>query len=150
MRSTWWFAIPVVALVAASAWYMQAPPRTVGSYRDRAASTTEALRSQVQTARLWVGALEDGEATRQAASVAFRETDADAEAALSRFAGYTPPGGTEELRSAVTAVGQEVSAALAMLKIAADRGEWDDLPRLADPLAPLARRLQTLERAAER
>jgi hypothetical protein len=150
MRWTWWLAILLVALVAASVWYLQAPPRTVGSYRDRAASTTEALRSQVQTARLWVGALEDGDATRPAASVAFREAEADAEAALSRFAGYKPPDTTDELRSEVTVVGREVTLALAALKLAADRGEWDDLPRLADPLEPLARRLQALERATER
>jgi hypothetical protein len=88
MRSGVW-AIPAVMLtLAASLWYMEAPPRTVGDYRERAAMTVERLRSQVQTATLWVGEVEEGNATREAATVAFREAEKDAAAAASEFAGW--------------------------------------------------------------
>ena len=137
----------VVALgvvVVAALWYLQAPPRSVEAYRERAADTAETLRSQVQTARLWSREVQGGRATRQAAAVAFREAEEDAEATASEFARYVPPQETEELRTALTSLAHEVTDALAELRFVAERGEWEQLEQQSVPLEPLAQRLERL------
>ncbi len=144
MRARAWGIGAAVAVLAASVWYVQAPPRTAGDYRERAAMAAETLRSQVETARLWVRELEAGRATRRAAVVGFREAEADAEAAASEFAGFDPRGDTREIRSDLTALGAQVTDALGQLRIAAQDGRWNALPALAGPLPELARRLEAV------
>ncbi len=136
-------------LVIASLWYVQAPPRSEEAYHDRAVDTLERLRSHVQTARIWVRSREDGEVTHQAATVGLRETEEDAHKVASKFEAYDPPAGTEDLRAQVSAVATDTTDALARLRIATAREEWNDLSELADPLAPLAERLADLEKAAK-
>jgi type II secretory pathway component PulM len=72
-------------LIAVSVWYVVAQPRTAGDYRERAALTPQTLRSQVESARLWVEAVESDRVTRQPAAGAFREAEEDAAAAASAF-----------------------------------------------------------------
>lgn len=147
-RTTWLVLAAVAALIAASAWYLQAPPRGPEAYRERAAATAEALRSHVQTALLWAATERRGDATRRAATVGFEEAETDAVASAATFAGYDPPPGTRELRAAVTRVADETVAALADLRIAAARGEWERIAKVTAPLGDLAERLDRLERLA--
>jgi hypothetical protein len=148
-RSVW--TLPAVAIVVVAAlWYVQAPPRTVGDYRERAGMTIETLRSQVESARLWTGAVKDDRVTPQAATVAFREAEEDATAVASEFAAWDPPGDTRDLRASITRLASDVIDVLAKLRIAAEDERWNALLRLSAPLPRLADRLQWLARTAER
>ncbi len=149
MRPAAWVIGAAAVAVLASLWYVEAPPRTVGDYRERTAMTAEALRSQVETARLWVRELEDGNATREAATVAFREAERDATAAAAEFAAWDPRGGTRGIRSDLTTVASDVTDALAELRIAAEDGRWDKVAALAEPLPGLAERLETVARRSD-
>jgi hypothetical protein len=139
--------LAAVALVA-SIWYLQAPPRTEKAYAERAAATADALRSHVQSDRLWIGALEDGRTTRQAATVAFEEAEADAHSTAARFSGWDPPAGAgaDELRADLVELASAATSALSAVRIAAHRGEWEDLRRFDAPLERLAARLDELAR----
>lgn len=108
-------ALVAGALVVASLWYVQAPPRGAAAYRERAAETAGALRSHVESARLWIAALADGEVTRAATTVALEESEADARGAASAFAAYDPPPGTGALRRELVALGEEAAGVLAAL-----------------------------------
>ena len=122
-------AVAAIVAVFASLWYVQAPPRTQGDYRERAAITAQSLRSQVQTAELWVRELEQERVTLQAATVALREAEGDAVAAASELAVWDPRGDTRPLRSELTMLANAVTDALAELRIAAEGGRWDMLRR---------------------
>ena len=148
MRTKPVVAVAVGLVVLASLWYVQAPPRSAGAYRERAVMTTETLRSQVQTARIWLRALADDKSTRPAATVGFREAEEDAHKAASAFERYDPPTGTDALRARVTSLAGEVTDCLAQVRIAAHRGEWRQLQQRRDPLAELSRRLEGLKQEA--
>ncbi len=141
------FVLPVV--VVASLWYVSAPPRSPDTYRERAAKTAATLSSQVQTARIWVRSSEDGEVTRQAATVGLREAEADANKAASKFETYDPPRGLVDLRSRVSSLAADVTDSLATLRIATAHEQWSQLPRLAEPLERLVNRLDELEKTAK-
>ncbi|MDQ3856944.1 MAG: hypothetical protein M3327_00615 [Actinomycetota bacterium] len=147
-RVPWAIGTAVLAVIG-SLWYVLAPPRTAGDYRERAAMTAETLRSQVETAALWVRELDEGDVTRQASSVALREAERDATAAASKFAGWDPRGETREIRSELTLLASEVAGALARLRIAAEDDRWSELPTLAQPLPHLAQRLEAVARQAD-
>lgn len=134
---------------AACLWYLTAPPKGVDGYRERAASTAETLRSQVQTTRIWVESVEDGDTTHAAALIGFLEAEQDASAAASDFETYEPPTGTFGLRSSLSALSSEVTDALGAVRIAGQQEEWDALGRLARPLARLNTELARLEERAE-
>ncbi|MDP9401644.1 MAG: hypothetical protein M3P39_12030 [Actinomycetota bacterium] len=136
-------------VITGSLWYVEAPPRSSPSYSQRTAQTAETLRSQAETARLWVAELADGRTFGASASVGFREAEEDATAALSGFAAYDPPPGTVALRDAVTALGNDVVNSLAQLRIAAADERWGDLGQPAARLARLGSRLDRLARRAE-
>lgn len=140
--------VALAVVVVAALWYLQAPPRGVEAYRERAADTVQTLRSQVQTARLWSGEVQAGRVTRPAATVAFREAEEDAEAVASQFAGYVPPPEAEPLRESVTSLSNEVTAALAALRFVAERGEWERLGQQTAPLDDIVRRLERLAATA--
>ncbi len=148
MRAKPVLVVAVASLILASLWYVQAPPRTAGAYRERAVKTAESLRSQVQTTRIWLSSLADDESTRPAASVAFREAEEDADKAAATFARYDPPVGTDALRSRLTSLATEVTDALAQVRIAAHRGRWEKLPERRGSLAKLSKRLDDLRKEA--
>ena len=138
--------VAVVLAVVASLWFGHAPPRSVIAYRQQAVQTVEFLRSQIQTARLWVGAVGRDDTTHQAASVALQEAENDATATAGRFTGWDPPVGADGVRETVSSLGDDVVRALAVLRIAAHRGQWAELDALAAPLPGLADRLDTVRR----
>ena len=141
----------VVAAVAALAvltalWYGHAPPRSATGYGMQAGQTVEFLRSQVQTAQLWVETTARGDATHQAAAVGLAEAESDATATVDRFAGLDPPAGTDDIRATVIVLGDAVTDELAAVRIAANREQWADLPRIAAALPALADRLDQVRR----
>lgn len=143
--------VPLAAVVlVASIAYAVAPPRSAAAYAERASSTLELLRSQVQTVRLWIEALEDEQVTRLAASVAFDEAEEDARAESATFAAYDPPdrlAESEQVRQLVTTAGEDTVSLLGEVRVAAATGRWNRLPML-DPRLDVAQvRLQ--EQAAE-
>ena len=142
--------VAVAVLAFASLWYVEAPPRSATAYREEAVNTTETLRSQVQTARIWLRTLDRDDSTRAAAAIGFREAEEDANKATSSFESYDPPAGADQLRSEVTTLASDVTTALAELRIAAHRGQWDALPGRAAPLPELSKRLDELKKRAQR
>lgn len=139
----------VIALVAGALWYVTAPPQGVDGYRERAAATAETLVSQLETARLWAQAEEEGKALRTTVLVGFEETEEDADAAASKFAGYEPPDGVAALREDLTALATEATEALSALRIAAQQERWEDVRELSRPLPRLSAELAALEERAE-
>ena len=142
-------AVTVPVAVIASLWYVQAPPRTRGDYRERAAITAASLRSQVKTAGLWVDEIERERVTHQAAQVALREAEDDAVATASEFDAWNPPANERRIRSDITALASETTDALTQLRIAAEDGRWHALSSLARPLPQLAKRLGTARYRAD-
>lgn len=142
--------IAAVVLVAGSVWFGQAPPRTRPAYEDRAAQTAISLRSQAKTMELWVRAVDDGQVTHAAAEIAAEEAETDAVAAAARFAEWDPPSGTDRLRDELTQISTEVNAILATLRIAAHRGQWAELPRVARQLGPVREQLSAIISDLER
>lgn len=138
----WAVAAVAILVVAASAWYVNAPPRSPASYRERAVETAEILRSNVQSTRIWTRTLERDKALTTAAAVGFREAEEDAAKAASSFAVYAPPVGSDALRSELSALGNEVEDALASVRIASQRSQWSRVPAAATPLPDLAARLE--------
>ena len=140
----------VIALLAlTSLWYVQTPPRTAGDYRERAGMTAELLRSQAESARLWVSAVEADRTPRQTATVGLREAEEDAVEVAAEFAGWDPPTrALRELRSELTAAADETTSALGAIRIATEDERWDELGALAQPLTRLAERLERLARTA--
>ncbi|MGI8723184.1 MAG: hypothetical protein ACR2JG_13260 [Geodermatophilaceae bacterium] len=143
--------VPLAAVVVvASLAYAVAPPRSAAGYADRASSTLELLRSQVQTVRLWIEAVEDEEVTHLAASVAFNEAEEDARAESATFAAYDPPdpfAESEPVRQLVTTAGEDTVSLLGEVRVAAAADRWNRLPVLDLRLDVAQARLQ--EQAAE-
>ncbi len=135
-------------VVVAALWYVTAPPKGVDGYRERLASTTETLRSQVQIARIWAEALTDDKATKPAALVGFRETESDAQSAISEFQAHEPPSGVLGLRAEFVSLSAHVLDPLSALRIAAEQERWDEVGRIARPLPGLAERLRAFENRA--
>ena len=79
-----------IAGTGAVLWYVSAPPKGTDGYLERVAATSETVRSQVQTARIWVETHSDGEAMAAATLVGLRETEEDGKSALSEFEGFEP------------------------------------------------------------
>lgn len=139
-----WLTALVAVLLLASLWYIQAPPRSVDAFEQRVAHTAEGLRSQVESARIWAKAVEDGHATRPAASIGVAEADADAAELASDFAELQPPRGTDRLRDALLRLARMATDALGAARIAADRGSWARVAALTSRLDGLSSRLDQL------
>ncbi len=137
-----------VALVVLGAlWFGHSPPRSADAYRQQAIQAIDYLRSQTQTARLWVDAVTDGDSTHQAAAVAVTEAEKDARATADRFAAYDPPLGEDRVRHTMTGLGDDVVDALSDLRIAVHRGQWNELGGLSAHLTVLADRLTAAREA---
>lgn len=148
MRRIGWL-LALLAVVA-SLEYAAAPPRSAPAYSQRASATLELLRSQVQTTRLWIDALEAGKVTRPAASVAFAEAEEDARTQAGAFAVYDPPEPlerTQPLRELVSSAGDETVSLLGEVRVAATTDRWGRLAELAPRLDRCQKRLE--QQAAE-
>jgi hypothetical protein len=125
-----------------------APPKGVDGYRERAAGGAETIQSQVQLARIWIGALEDDESTRAATLVGLEETERDAIDAAASFERYEPPSELGGLRSEFSSLAASATDALGALRVAAQQEEWERLGVLSRPLPDLAQRLRQFEESA--
>lgn len=137
-------------VVAVALEHAVAPPRSAPAYSQRASSTLEVLRSQVQTARLWIEAEQNDRVTRPAAGVAFTEAEEDARSQSGSFAAYDPPdplAQTEPLRELVTTAGDDTVSLLGEVRVAAATGQWDRMAALAPRLDEAQQRLE--QQAAE-
>jgi hypothetical protein len=141
--------VAIAAVVGVGLWYVVAPPRSVDGYRERASSTAEVLRSQVQTARIWLRTLARGDALRTSARVGLRESEEDASAAAEGFQRFDPPVGTDAVRAGLSELSSQTTARLADIRIAADRGQWARLPQLGGRLPALADRLRRFAQRAQ-
>ena len=139
MRSV--LAFLAIALVAISLWYLAAPPRDEGAYRERAARSAQTLGAQVRTAALWSSALEDGKTLSTSAQVGIADNARSAHAAATRFEGYEPPRGTDDVRRRYSDLASRVTTLLDDLDIAARRGEWQEIERARPQLERLGREL---------
>lgn len=137
-------ALACAALAVASLWYVQAAPRTPGAYRQRAADSLDALRSNVESARLWIVTSAEGRTLRTSEEVALREADEDAGAAAAGFGSLDPPRGTTGDREDFTRIGDDVEVVLSSLRISAGRGDWPAVERAAGALPRLSDRLERL------
>lgn len=139
----------MAGLVVFSLWWVQAPPRGETAYRESAQTTLKKLRSRTETARLWVVQLERDNVHTAAVEVALEEADHGASSALAQFEGYDPPRGLEALRADVVRAGEDTTARLTELRIAAHDGRWEELTAVAEPLTDIAARLQDVSAEAE-
>lgn len=133
--------LAAILAVAASLWYVTAPPKGTDGYRARAAYTAETLRSQVGTARISGDAVAAGDLPHAGALVLFEEAEEDASAAASGFESFEPPSGSDAVREEFVTLAGDVSEALAALRISAQQEDWERIPNLVDRLPSLARRL---------
>lgn len=139
----------VVVLLGACVWWGVHPPRTEETYRQESAHTVELLRSQVETARIWLEEKDAGKVTTFAVEVALTETETDAESVLSGYAAHQPPGReATRLRGDVTALGDRVVALLGSVRVDARAGRWAEAVAAAEDLAALSRELRVLRRRA--
>jgi hypothetical protein len=139
-------ALSAAAVVAASLWYLQAPPRSPDAYAERAADTAATMRSQVETARIWAQTVADGETLLTSARVGLAEADTDASTALSDFEELDPPAGTTHVRDTVAHTGGDAVALLAALRIDAHHGQWARVESRRAALRRIGARLERLER----
>ena len=137
--------VAAIAVLGAVLWYVTAPPKGKDGYLERVASTSETVRSQVQTARIWAETHADEQATSAAALVGLEEAERDAHSALSEFEAYEPPSGTLVVRSELERLAGDATTRLSKMRIAAQLEEWSTVARLATGLAPLAEELGRLE-----
>lgn len=138
----------LAGLVAGSLWWLQAPPRTSDSYRERAAKQAELLISHVETARLWADGVAEDEVTFRAATVGLHEAETDAARVSSGFESLDPPRGQDELQARFSDLGHETSSALSRVGLAARRGRWQEVTGERDALAAIVRRLHAFVRSA--
>jgi hypothetical protein len=141
--------LAAILALGGALWYLTAPPKGLDGYRERAASTAESLRSQVETSRIWVETAADGKATHAATLVGLEEAETDATSAASKFESFEPPAGGLKLRQRFSATSDDVTAALADLRIAAQLERWQEIEGLAEPLPGLAEDLRRFEESVE-
>lgn len=141
-------ALLLVAVAFASLWYVQRPPRSGESYRNRTAQTAGTLRSQVVTAQLWAEQVHDDRAMTQAADVGIREAEAAAQSATSTQATWDLPDGVSpDVRVDAVALGDEVTTLVGDMRLAAHQARWDEVHELSARAPSLARRLTDFEQA---
>lgn len=130
-------------------WWGIHPPRTEDAYRREAASTLQLLRSDVETANLWLTSHAEDKVTGPATEVALTETEADANARASSFSSYQPPAADlVEVRSQVLTLSDEVVSTLGVIRVDALAGRWNEAVAARTDLERLAGELRDLQRKA--
>lgn len=137
-----------IATVGLALWYVTAPPKGEDGYLERVAQTSETVRSQLQTARIWAETHADGKATDAAALVGLEEAERDAHSAVGEFEAYEPPSAMLELRSGLLRVASGATERLGAMRIAGQLEDWSRVAKLAAALPSLAEELDRLEERA--
>ena len=140
----WWPLVVVAALAVGVGGCVRtiSPARNYDAYEHKAKDTAESALSAVQTARLGARVGTDGDAFGPYVSVLFSEAEEGASKAHATFDSVQPPDAhSDRLRRQLGVLLTEADDHLANLRIAARRSELDRLSRLAEPLGPLAQKL---------
>jgi hypothetical protein len=138
-----WVGIVILLTVAVSGCVKTiSPARTFDAYEHKAKDTAESALSAVQTARLGARVGTDGDAFGPYVSVLLSEAEEGAAHAHATFDSVQPPDAhADRLRKQLGALLTQADEHLSSLRIAARRGELGSLSRIAEPLRPLARKL---------
>ena len=119
--------------------------RTDDDYRHKAANTAEAMQGLIGTAQLAVADASRGRVPGPYLSVTLAEADEDASSVADQFDSRQPPDvAADNLRDQLDQLLQQTVSALDDLRIAARRGEIDQLASLAKPLKDLDSKLQAI------
>ena len=138
-----WLAVLLVLLSACTG-----PVRSTNVYESKAGVTAETVRSAVETAHLAADAAGRDKAGGRYLAQVLAEAEEDAGAAQGTFEAIQPPDRrADELRDQLGELLDEATATLAELRIAARRGDLDELAGLARPLGPLAEELDAFAEA---
>jgi hypothetical protein len=138
-------ALIAIALVAGCA----GPSRTDDDYRHKVANTAESFQGYIGTVQVAVDAASRGKVPGPYLSVTLAEADDDASSTADNFDAIQPPSDeADKLRDRIDTIMQEVVSALDDLRIAVRRGEIDQLPALAAPLADLDAKLDPIVKLA--
>jgi len=140
----WWRVAAVAALAVSAGGCVRtiSPARNFDAYEHKAKDTAESALSAVQTARLGARVGTDGDAFGPYVSVLFSEAEEGASKAHATFDSVQPPDDhSDRLRRQLGVLLTEADDHLGNLRIAARRSELDRLAHLAEPLGPLARKL---------
>jgi len=122
------------------------PSRTSGDYRDKAGSTAAAAESAAQTALLAVHAQTKGNAPGTYLSVILGEAEEHVGTAQNQFDSVQPPNTqADQLRGALDNLLSQASDVLSALRIAARRGQLDQLAKIAQPLEKLSKKLDQIQ-----
>jgi len=141
MRRSW---LAVLLLVGACT----GPVRSTNVYESKAGQTAEVVASAVETAALAVDAADGGKAYGRYLTQVLAEAEEDADAAQGTFDAIQPPDRrADELRSRLDELLSQATDTLAELRIAARRGRFAELPKLAEPLPEVAEELDDFAEA---
>jgi hypothetical protein len=141
MRRSW---VAVLLLVGACT----GPVRSSEVYESKAGQTAGTAASAVQTALLAVDAAKGDKAFGRYLTQVLVEAEEDAGSAQGTFDGIQPPDQrADELRGRLDGLLTEATGTLAELRIAARRGRFAELPKLAEPLGEVAAKLDDFAKA---
>lgn len=137
----------IVVILAGCVWWGIHPPRTEDSYRRESASTLELLRSDVETANLWLESFDHRRVTSAAAEVALTETETDADRRASSYSSYQPPDASlTTVRADVSALADQVVTALGEIRVDVRADRWEQAVAARTDLERLSRQLTRLQR----
>lgn len=149
-RQTGVAAALLTLLVACGAAGCVGPARTDAAYRGKAATSAKDARSAVETAQLAVDAARRKKALGPYLSVLLSSAEEGASSVQATFDSIQPPDSrADDLRDRVDDALQRAVSTLADLRIAARRGEIDQLASKAAPLADISRDLDQLSQAGQ-
>lgn len=145
LRARWTAALLAVAALAACA----GPSRSDDDFKHKAANTAEAMRGLIATANIVSDAAARGDVPGPYASVTLADADDDASAVVESFDSRQPPSGAaDKLRDRLDPLLTNVVSVLDDLRIAARRGDLEELADIARPLDQLDAKLQVIEELA--
>lgn len=123
------------------------PSRTSADYQRKVANSAQAVVSAIESALLTVEVASDGRAPAPYVSLRLSESEENAASVETGFSAVQPPDPQlDDLRSETLTVIGEASDLLEDLRLAAYRGELEDLADIAEKLAePLAHLRQLME-----
>lgn len=125
----------LLAVLLAGCAHPVGPARTYGTYEGKARTTIEGALSAVQTVRLAAKTAADGNAFGPYIGLIVSEQEGAIDKLSGTFGSIQPPDGrADDLRSQVSQLLNDAVDHVADVRIAARRGEMQDLGRVAAPL----------------